>query len=125
MLAERCRRYSLIVGMAQRVDGSGLGNAAGQHGLAEDDLQAGSGKGAGGRRPVDAAPAASGKEPDGVAVGFPELAQQLESALGQGDITVLATLAVADVKQQAGRVDVADLQASALAETQAARIDRG
>src|SRR6266545_3449645 len=69
------------VGMAQRMDGGPFPDPALEQGLAEDNLQAGSGKGAGGRRSVDAAAATGGKEPDGVAMSEPELPKQFQGAL--------------------------------------------
>jgi hypothetical protein len=55
-------------------------------------------------------------------MGFPVLAQQLESAGGQGDITVGVAFAAADVQEHALAVDVAHLQMESFAQAQAAGI---
>jgi hypothetical protein len=50
-----------------------------------------------------------------MAMGFPLLAQQVQSALGQRHVTVAIAFAAPDVEQHALGVDVAHLQAQAFA----------
>ena len=72
-------------------------------------------------------PCASGrrKEPDGMAIGAPMLAQQLEGALGQGHIAVFVAFALPDVEHHPFAVNITDLQRYAFTQAQAARVNRG
>jgi hypothetical protein len=111
------------VTVAQRVDMRGLFHAAGIEGEAEGALQRGAAhRFEGGAGPLTAM-AFGGKEPRGMAVGFPLLAQQPERAFGQRDITVLIALASADVQEHAFGINVADLKAQPLAQAQAAGVN--
>lgn len=58
-------------------------------------------------------------------MGFPLLTQEQESALGQGDVTILVALACADVQEHPFAIDVGDLEAQAFPQAQAAGIDEG
>jgi hypothetical protein len=103
------------VGLAQRVDGGVVGEAAlAQHapeGLLERRRRQG-------RRLVP------GREPPGPgALALPVHAQQLEGPFGQGHIAVCAPLALADPHQHALGVDVRDLARGSFPETQATGID--
>ena len=110
--------------MAQCVNGGALEDAACQQGLTQDDLQTGSGgRPDGPRHTRRVTPAAGGKEPDGVAMGKPELAEQLQGAQRQRDIAVLASFAVAEVEELPGRIDVGDLQTGAFLEAQPVGVD--
>jgi len=53
----------------------------------------------------------------------PELAKQFQGALRQRHVAVLAPVAVTDVDQQAGRIDVGDLQTGTLPEAQTAGVE--
>ena len=65
------------------------------------------------------------KQEGGMTMGFPELTEQLERALGQGDVTIGGAFAAANMQELALGVDVADFQVQAFAQAQAAGIDRG
>jgi hypothetical protein len=100
-------------------------DAAGLEAEAEGPLEGGAAHGLGGRGSALTAVAFGGEEEPGMLVGFPELTQQEQGALGQGHVTVAIALAAADVQQGALAVDIPDLQAQALAQAQAAGVDRG
>src|SRR5262245_26050469 len=68
-------------------------------------------------------PPAGRKEPDRMAVGSPELPQEFQSALGQGDVAVLTAFAVTEMNQHPGRIDVGNLQTEAFPEAQTAGVD--
>ena len=55
--------------------------------------------------------ARGGKEPGGVAVGFPGGAQQVEGGIRQGDGAVLGALAPVHVDHVARAIDVAHVKA--------------
>ena len=61
----------------------------------------------------------------GMFMGFPLLAQALESAFGQGDVTIAIAFASADVQEHAPGVDIGNGQTQAFAQAQAAGIDDG
>lgn len=114
------------VGMAQRVDVSGLGHAAGFERQAEGSLERGVahrlGRGFGA---VAAALALGWKQESGITMGFPLFPQQQESALRQGNVAIIVTLAGANVQEHALRIDVANFQAQPFTQAQAAGIDDG
>jgi len=62
------------------------------------------------------------KEPEGVAMSFPECAQMLQSARGQGDVTVTVAFAGADVQEHPSGIDVGHLQVQPFAQTQSAGV---
>jgi len=100
-------------------------DAAGLEAEAEGTLEGGAAHGlGGGGRPL-AAVALGGEQEPGMLVGSPELAQPEQGALGQRHVTVPIALAGADVQEGAFAVDITDLQAQALAQAQAAGVDRG
>jgi len=57
-------------------------------------------------------------------MSLPLLAQQFERALGQGHVAIAIAFGAANVQEPALGVDVADLQAQAFTQTQAAGVDR-
>ena len=57
-------------------------------------------------------------------MGFPLLAQVAEGLFGQGHVTIPLAFAGADVQEQALGINVANLQAQAFAQAQAAGINR-
>ncbi len=71
-------------------------------------------------------PAAAGgrKEPDRVAMGFPELAQKIERPFRERYIAILGPLAV-HMQKFSGTVDVADFKGGAFLEAQATGINGG
>ena len=72
---------------------------------------------------VDVVLALRWKEPHWIAMGFPALAQHLQSALGQRYIPVFASLAQTHVNHHSGAVDIGDLKTVSLLKPQAARVD--
>jgi hypothetical protein len=113
------------VRMAQRVDMGVFFDAAGFQREAEGALEGGAAHGFGGGGRTLAGVAPGGEKQRGMAMGFPELAQEQEGAFGQGDVTVALALAAADVEEAALGIHVADFQAQAFAQAQAAGIDGG
>jgi hypothetical protein len=111
------------VGMAQGVNVGGLFDAAGSEGQPEGALEGGAAQGLGGGGGTLAGMTLGGEDQRGMAMGFPELAQKLERALGQRDVTILIALAGTDVEEAALGVNVAHFQAEPLAQTQAAGIN--
>ena len=53
-------------------------------------------------------------------MGFPEVPQQRQGALGQRHVTIPVALAGADMEEHALRIDVPHLQAQPFAQSQAA-----
>ena len=98
-------------------------DAAGLEGQAERALEGGAAHRFGGGEGAQAAVTFGGKEEGRMTVGFPELAQEQQGALGQGDVAVAVPFAGADRQEQAGGINVPDLEAQALAQTQAAGVD--
>jgi hypothetical protein len=113
------------VTVAQGVYMRGLFDAAGLEGQAEGALEGGAAHRFGGGGRALAGVALGGEEQRGMAMSFPELAQQQQGAFGQGDVTIALALAAADVEETAIGIDVADFQAQAFAQAQAAGVDRG
>lgn len=113
------------VGMAQGVNVGVLFEAAGIEGDTEGALEGGAAQGLGGGGGAQTGMTPGGEDQPGMTMGFPEFAQEQERAFGQRDVTILITLAAADVKEAASGVNVADLQTQGFAQTQAAGIDRG
>ena len=111
------------VTVAQRVDVRGLLDAAGLEGETEGALQGGAAHGFGGRARALAVVPLGGKEQRGMAVRLPLLAQEQERAVGQRDVAILIALAGADVEQPPFGINVADLEAQALAQPQAAGVN--
>src|SRR6266540_2196447 len=67
----------------------------------------------------------SRKQPDGIAMGEPLVAEQGEGTGGQRNVTILEALAAAHLQLHAGAVDPADLEVDAFADTQATGVDGG
>ena len=62
------------------------------------------------------------KEPDGIAMAFPERAQMSEGAAGQRHVTVAIAFASANVQKHSPGIDVADLQMQPFTQAQAAGV---
>lgn len=103
------------VGMAQGMDMGCFFDAAGVQSEPESALQSGAIDRLGGGACAQATVTLGGKEPLGMAMGLPLLAEQLQSALGQGHVTIAIAFAGADVKEHAFTVDVGNLDVQALA----------
>jgi len=111
------------VGMTQSVDVGVLGDGAGLEGKTEGPLEGGAGRRLGGGAGSPSTVSFGGKEQDRMAVGFPLLAQVQQGALGQRDVAILIAFAGADVQEHPLRIDIADLQAQAFAQAQAAGVN--
>jgi len=111
------------VTVAQRVDVSGLLDAAGLEGDPKGALQCGAAHRMGGGGGMLSTVAFGGKEQRAMAVGFPLLAQQVQRAFRQRHVAVLVALALTDVQEHAFGINVADLQPEAFTQTQAAGVD--
>ena len=74
-------------------------------------------------RGTQAAVTFGGEEHRGMTMGFPLLAQKLQCPLRQRYVTVLVSLAAADVQEHALGIDVANLEAQAFAQSQTARVN--
>jgi len=124
-LAEVLALFEQVCGvrMAQRVNVRGLFDAAGLEREPEGALQRGAAHGFRGRGCALSAVTFGGKEQRGMTVGFPELAQQRQGALGQRDVTIPVALAGADVQEHPFGINVADGQPEPFAQPQAAGIN--
>ena len=100
-------------------------DAAGAQGQAEGALQGGTAHRFGGGGGALAVVTFAREQERGMAMGDQELAQELEGALRQRDVTIGVALAPADVEQPPFGVDVADFQIQTFAQPQAAGIDQG
>ena len=92
-------------------------------GSAKGVLHAVAWHGGGGGGHPKTAPARGWKEPHGMAVGFPVLAEQREGRLGQRHIAVLRPFAVAHVDDHAGTINIGHLQVGTFLQPQATGID--
>jgi hypothetical protein len=120
-LFEQMGRVAVTQGVAMRV----FFDVAGFQREAEGALERGAAHRLGGGGCALAIVALGGEEQRWVAMGFPELAQEQERALGQRDVAVAAALAGADVEEAPFGIHVADFQAQGFAQTQAAGVDGG
>ena len=111
------------VGMAQGVDVRVFGDGAGLEGQTEGALEGGAAHRFGGGAGTLSTVTFGGKEQDRMTVRFPLLSQEQQRALGQRDVAVLIAFAGADVQERALRIDIADLQAQAFAQAQAAGVN--
>ena len=124
-LAEVLALFEQVRGVrvSQSVNVRGLFDAAGLEREPEGALQRGAAHGFRGRGRALSAVAFGGKEQRGMTVGFPELAQQRQGALGQRDVTIPVALAGAEVQEHPFGINVADGQREPFAQPQAAGIN--
>ena len=113
------------VGMSQGMDVRLLGDGAGLEGETKGPLQGAAAHRFGGAAGSPSTVTLGGKEKDRMTMGFPLLAQEQQSAFGQGYVAILITFAGADVQEHALRIDVADLQAKPFTQAQAAGVNSG
>ena len=111
------------VGVAQSVNVGLLFDATGLQGQTEGALESGAAHRFGGGGGALSAVAFGGKEEGGMLVGEPLPAQEQEGAFRQRDVAVVLAFAAAEVEQTALAIDVADFQAQAFAQAQAARVN--
>ena len=111
------------VAVAQTVDMAGLLDAALFESQAEGALQGGAMDGFGGGSSALSVATLGREEQTGMAMGLPGLAQQLQGALRQRNVTVAVAFATADVSEHAFGVDVTDLQVESFAQAQTAGVD--
>ena len=107
------------------MDMSPLFNAAGGEGQPKSTLKGGAGHRRGGGGSAQAAVAFGGKKKGRMAVGFPDLAQKEQGALGQGDVAVAIAFTRADMQEHASGINVGNLETQAFAQTQTAGVDGG
>ena len=118
-LLEQMRRVTV----PQRMDVRGLLDAAGQKGHAKAALQRDAADGyGGGGRPL-ATVAFGGEEQRGMPMRFPVFPQALEGDVGQRHVAIPVALATADVQEHALGINVADFEAQAFAQAQAAGVN--
>ena len=111
------------VTVPQRVDVRGLLDATGQQSHAKAALQRGAAHGyGGGGRPL-ATVAFGGEEQRGMPMRFPVFPQALEGDFGQRHVAIPIALAAADVQEHALGINVADFEAQAFAQAQAAGVN--
>jgi hypothetical protein len=60
-----------------------------------------------------------------MAMGYPVVAQEFQSPVWQGAVTVFPSFPVADMKEPASPVDIGDAQMGALLKSQPAGVNRG
>lgn len=113
------------VTVAKRVDMSFLFDAALFECFAKSQLQGASVHRCGGRGSSGSAPSSGREEEVWVTMSSPELAQQIQSAEGQRNVTIPIAFATADMEQHPFTVNVFNLQSQTVAQAQAAGIDRG
>ena len=94
-------------------------------GFAKSALDAAAGHGGGGAGQVFVIASGGGKEPGGVAVGFPGGSQQVEGVIGQGDVAVLGALPPVHVDHVARAIDIAHLQGERFVEAQSTAVEGG
>src|SRR5205823_4342094 len=114
------------VGMPQRVNVRGLVDPAAFDGAGEGALETAVGDGTD-RRIAGRGQIASrdrGKEPEGIAMGAPVVAEQRERGIRDRHVAILAALAM-DVQELPLAIDIGDLEANALREPEATGVDRG
>jgi len=111
------------VGMAQGVDRGVLLDAAGIEGQAEGALECGAAHRLGGGAGALATVALGGEQQLGMAMGTPQLAEQIQGALRQRNEAVAVSFATADVKEHPTRIDVGHVEVEGFAQAQAAGID--
>ncbi len=111
------------VTVAQAVDVAVLFEAALAQSQAEGALEGAAMERLGGGGGPLAVMAFGREEEPRVAVGLPQLPEQVEGALGQGDVTVAVAFTAADVDEHPLGIDVADLQVDAFTQAQAAGVD--
>lgn len=104
--------------MAQGVDGGRLVDTALLQGSLERPLHP-----AGGERFLRGGDGLSREEPGRVTMGKPMSAQKRENRFRQGDVAVAVAFGLADVQLHPLAVHIADLQADAFLQAQAAAID--
>lgn len=107
------------------MDVNGFLDARGFESQAEGALERGAGHRFGGGGSALAVVAFGREEQCGMFMGSPLLAQELERALGQGNVTITIAFARADVQEHAPGIDIGNGQAQAFAQAQAAGIDGG
>ena len=110
------------VGMAQGVDVRGFFHAAGPERQTKGPLQRGARHRRGSRGRALTAVTFGGKEQRGMAMRLPLLPQELQRALRQGNITIPIALAGAEMQEHPLGINVADRQAQAFPQAQAAGI---
>ncbi len=110
------------IAVPKRMNRSPLHDATGVEGRPKSILHTVSGYGVCGGGHADTPPTRSRKDPHGIAVGFPILAEQLEGALGQRHIAVFGAFAVAHVDEHPCTVTIGDLQVSTLLKAQTTRV---
>ena len=111
--------------VAQGMNMGILFDAAGVESQTEGALERGAGHGRGGGGSALAVVPFGREEERGMMMREPLLAQEVEGAFGKRDVAIGVALAAANVQEHAFGVDVADLQAQAFAQAQAAGIDQG
>jgi hypothetical protein len=114
------------IGMAERMDPDvSFEDASPLGGFAESALDAAAAHGRGGGSPVFLIASACGKEPGGVAMGFPGQAQECQGLMRERDIAVLGALAAVDVDHVARAIDIAHLQGKRFVQAQPTAVDGG
>lgn len=112
-------------GMAQSVNRSEFVDATVFESGAESVLHTALRPGLSCLRQLDVVTPFGRKEPEGVAVALPIVAQVFEGALRQRHEAVFVAFAMSDVKHQARAIDIGNLKPYALLESQTAGVDGG
>ena len=125
-LAEVLAAFEQVGGVTvtQGVDVGLFFDATGFEGEAEGALERGAAHRFGGGGGALAAVALGGEEQNRMAMTFPLISQQQQSAFGQGDVTIALAFAGADMQEQALRIHIRDLEPQPFAQAQAAGVDR-
>jgi len=111
------------VTVPQRMHVCGLLHAAGLEGQTEAALQRGAADWFGGSGGPLATVAFGGENQRGMPMSFPVFPQALEGDFGQRHVAIPIALATADVEEHALGINVADFEAQAFAQAQAAGVN--
>jgi len=123
---DACLEKVCGVAVSEGVDGDAPFFDAGRElGFSEGPLGAVEGHVCEGCGAFIAAAPPGGEDPDGVSVGYPVPAEQLQCLMGKGDVAVLGTLAAVDVDHHPVAVDVGDLDVEGLGDSEPAGVDGG
>ena len=114
------------IAMAERMDPDVSFDDASPLGrFAESALDAAAAHGRGRGSHMFVIASARGKEPGGVAMGFPVEAQECQGRMRERDIAVLGALAAVDVDHVARAIDIAHLQGQRFVQAQPTAVDGG
>jgi hypothetical protein len=112
------------VRMAEGMDGDAhFADPGALFGFAKGPLDTGATHGESRRWTLGVIAPGGGKEPGGVAMGFPIGAEQCQGLFGEGNVAVFGALAAVDMDLEARAIDVGDLEEKSFVEPEAQAVD--